>query len=83
MIHKENMETDQVLVGKRIKIIDMKNQKEEIFKIVQKVEFTNSDPEAVSAHSPIGKALIGKRLNDIIEVNVPSGKIKYKVLDVS
>ena len=82
MVRKEIMETYQIFLGNRIKLVNIESQKQETYQIVPKAEFTNRDPDAVSAHSPIGKALIGKRINDIIEIRIPSGTVNYKVLDI-
>lgn len=43
-----------------------------------------ADPmnKKLSATSPIGKALLGKKQGDIIEITVPSGKITYKILEI-
>ena len=53
----------------------------EIFRIVGEFE---ADPMAkkLSSTSPIGKALIGKKTGEIVEVNAPSGKLTYKVLEI-
>jgi transcription elongation factor GreA len=37
----------------------------------------------ISNESPIGKALMGKKVGDTIEVNAPAGKLKYKILKIS
>ena len=53
----------------------------EIFRIVGEFE---ADPMAkkLSSTSPIGKALIGKKTGETVEVNAPSGKLTYKVLEI-
>lgn len=54
-----------------------------------KTEFTivgsaESDPlnGKISNESPIGKALIGKKVGDVIEVDIPAGKAKYKIVSI-
>ncbi len=44
-----------------------------------------ADPlnKKLSSTSPIGKALLGKKVGDLIEVEVPTGKIQYKILKIS
>ena len=37
----------------------------------------------LAAQTPIGKALIGKKKGDVVEVNVPSGIIKFEIMDIS
>ena len=57
------------------------NGEKDMFTIVGEFE---ADPMAkkLSSTSPIGKALIGKKMNDTVIVEVPSGKITYKVLSI-
>ena len=72
---------DCVLLGSEVLIKDMKSKKECKYTILDYVE---SEPDCgkISISSPIGKALLGKRKGDIVEVRVPAGHIKYKILDI-
>ncbi len=56
--------------------------KKELFQIVGEFE---ADPlnKKLSHTSPIGQALVGKKVGDWIEVQVPAGKIKYKIVDIN
>ncbi len=49
------------------------------------VGFTQSDPLAgkISDESPVGKALIGKHVGDVIEVEAPRGKVSFEILEVA
>lgn len=55
--------------------------KRDMFHIVGEFE---ADPmnKKLSHTSPIGKALIGKKVGDIVEVEIPAGKIQYKILEI-
>ena len=55
--------------------------KSELFQIVGEFE---ADPmnKKLSQTSPIGQALVGKKAGDWVEVNVPAGKIKYKIVEI-
>lgn len=57
------------------------NGKKEAFTVVGEWE---ADPASkkISHESPLGKALMGKKVGETIEVNAPAGKIKYKVLEI-
>ncbi len=72
---------DCVSLGSEVLIKDMKNKKESKYTILDYVE---SEPDCgkISISSPIGKALLGKRKGDIVEVRVPAGHVKYKILDI-
>lgn len=64
-----------------VKVTVEVNGKQESFEIVGEFE---ADPlnKKLSHTSPIGKALVGKKVGDLVEVEVPAGKIKYKIVDI-
>ncbi|MFH1939395.1 MAG: transcription elongation factor GreA [bacterium] len=72
---------DCVSLGSEVLVKDTKNKKECKYIILDYVE---SEPDCgkISISSPIGKALLGKKKGDIVEIRVPAGHIKYKVLDI-
>lgn len=71
-----------VNTGCTVKILDMDMDETFTYKIVGAAE---SDPGEykLSNESPVGKALLGHKKNDVVEVTVPSGKIKFKILKIS
>jgi transcription elongation factor GreA len=69
---------DNKIVGLGSKIIlEIDGQKEE-YQIVGSRE-ANPDERKISNESPIGEALLGKKINDNVEVNAPAGKMTYKI----
>jgi len=78
----EMMNTDQVHVGCRVKLIDIERDEELEYELVPTAEFNTFDPDAVSVDSPVGKALVGKSVEDIVEIKVPAGTIKYKIVEI-
>ena len=80
LIDKEE-NPDCVLLGSEVLIKDMKSKKECKYTILDYVE---SEPDCgkISISSPIGRALLGKKKGDLVEVRVPAGHIKYKILDI-
>ena len=75
----DKIKTDCIQVGCKVKIKIDSGTKE--FHIVNQLE---SDPTAnkISDQSPLGQALIGKKVNDKIEVDAPVGKIIYKIVSI-
>ena len=71
---KDIPETGRVVFGSTIKIYDIDNDKEIIFKIVGNLE---SDPDKgeISIDTPIAKGLVGKFVEDEITIETPSGKL--------
>jgi transcription elongation factor GreA len=78
-IINNKVDSDIVQVGSKVTIKVSSTTKE--FHIVNHLE---SDPATnkISEESPLGKALIGKKVNDEIEVEAPAGKITYKVVSI-
>jgi len=73
---------DSIIFGCKVKTIDLSDKTEEEFILVGAAE---ADPSRgrISTVSPIGKSLIGKKVNDIVEVETPMGVIKLKVVSFS
>jgi len=80
LIDKEE-NPDCVLLGSEVLTKDMKSKKECTYTILDYVE---SEPDCgkISISSPIGRALLGKKKGDLVDVRVPAGHIKYKILDI-
>lgn len=77
---KASKKSSQVQLGSTVTV--KINGKKEIFELVGEWE---ADPQEkkISHESPLGKALIGKALNDKIEVEAPAGKILYHIVEIS
>jgi len=76
---ESNNDKTTVQVGSSI-VVEIDGKKEK-FEIVGEFE---ADPlnKKLSHTSPIGKALTGKKVGDWVEVEVPAGKIKYKIVEI-
>jgi transcription elongation factor GreA len=81
IIEYEQNDSDVVNIGAKISLKDMEYGDEFKYTIVGSAE---ADPNnnKISFESPVGKAILGKKLGDVVEVNVPAGKVKYKILSV-
>ncbi len=82
VIDDEELSMDVVNVGLKVLLKDIDYDEEFEYIIVGSAE---ADPceGKISNESPVGKALIGKKVNDIVEVQVPDGIAKYKILSIS
>jgi transcription elongation factor GreA len=78
---KEIPETGRVIFGSTVMVYDVENDKEIKYKIVGNLE---SDPEKgqISIDTPIAKGLVGKFVDDEINIQTPSGNLKYEILEV-
>ncbi len=81
IIEAKDVTTDQVQVGSVVNVKDEKTGKAQKFTIVGSSEA--KPPERLSNESPVGKALIGHKRNDIVDVALPNGKkIKLKITKI-
>ena len=73
--------TDAVAVGTAVRVFDMEYEEEDTYTLVG---FTEADPAKlyISSESPIGMALMGARVGDIVDAQTPGGVIKLKVLEI-
>ncbi|MEN8905802.1 MAG: transcription elongation factor GreA [Clostridiales bacterium] len=81
LIVEDEVDTDKVSLGSKVKLLDMEFDEEVDYQIVGSTE-ANPSESKISNESPVGKALIGKAVGETVEVNVPDGSIKFKVLDI-
>ena len=76
-----DMPNDKIYILHNVKLLDLKTNEEFTFKLVSPEE-SDLDQDKISVSSPMGKALLGRKLNDEIELNVPAGNMKYKIIDI-
>mgnify|MGYP003470047287 CR=1 FL=1 len=81
VVVEDEVNLDKINVGCIVKVYDVDFDEEMEFKLVGSTE-ANSLENKISNESPVGKALIGAHTNDIVEVEMPSGIMKYKVLEI-
>ena len=82
IINEDEIDTETVQVGNTVKIRDLEFNEDCEYTIVGSTEVDLSQNK-ISNVSPIGAALVGARKNQIIEVKIPDGVAKYKVLSIS
>jgi len=82
VIDEDDIKTDEAGVGTKVRLYDVEFEEEVEYHIVGSTE---ADPSKnkVSNLSPLGKATIGRKIGDIIEVEAPDGIIQYKLLGIS
>ena len=85
IIKDEDLTLDHVSLGLTVKVKDTKGKVVESYSIVDATEIDPfSDPIKVSVESSVGKALVGSKVGDKVEVSVPGGKpIRLEVLEIS
>ena len=81
VVLEDEVDVSKIGVGSKIKILDKELKEEMEFKIVGSAE-ANSLKGKISNESPVGRALIGAKKGDTIEVETQAGTLKYKVLEI-
>jgi transcription elongation factor GreA len=81
VVVEDEVEVDVINIGCKVKIIDLEFDDEMEYKIVGSTE-ANSLKGKISNESPVGKALIGARIGDIVNVETHSGMLQYKILEI-
>ena len=81
VVDENEIPKDKVSVGSIVKVMDYEFDEEVEYTIVGSAE---ADPMnfKISNESPVGSALIGKKVGDVVEVAVPSGMSKFEVLEI-
>ena len=78
---KDIPETGRVVFGSSVKLYDVNNDKEIVYKIVGNLE-SNPENGHISIETPIAKGLVGKFVDDEVEIVTPSGKMTYEIIEV-
>jgi len=81
LIDESKKNSEFISLGSEVYVKDLKLNKDIRFIILDYVE-AEPDFGKISISSPIGKALLGKKKGDIVEVRVPAGQLKFQVLDI-
>ena len=82
VISKKEVSKDVVSVGSHVKLRDLSAKETVEYHIVGSAE-SNPDAQKLSNESPVGRAIIGKKKGETVEVTTPRGKaLKYKILDI-
>ena len=82
LVAKSKISTDHVQMLTKVTLKNLLNNTTVQYTLVGESE-ANFREGKLAAGTPIGKALIGKRKGDVVEVKVPSGILKLEILDIS
>ena len=78
---EDEVDVNKINVGCTISVLDMEYDEEMEFKIVGSSE-ANSLKGKISNESPVGKALMGKTVGDVVTVETQAGAFQYKILKI-
>ncbi len=81
VVDLSGLKPDKVVFGCTVTVYDTASEEEVTYKIVGEDE-ADIKLGKISCTSPVGKALIGHKLDDSVRVIVPSGKKEYEIIDI-
>jgi transcription elongation factor GreA len=77
----DNIKKEQVIFGCQVELLNIDNNTRIIYTIVGEDD-SDSLKNKISYNSPIGKGLIGKKINDNVTISVPKGDLNFKILKI-
>lgn len=82
ILDDEKIDKSKAFLGATITLKDLDNNEEVVYILVNQQEADISQNK-ISIASPVGKALLGRKVDDIIQLEVPAGTLRYKVVKIS
>ena len=82
IIDESKLDDSKVSLLSKVTIKNISNNTEMTYAIVSESE-ADLAAKKISASSPIGKGLMGKVVNDVVDISVPNGTVKFKILNIS
>jgi transcription elongation factor GreA len=81
VVTKKEIKSGEVSVGTKVRLKDMSSNKSVEYHIVGSAE-ANPAEMKLSNESPVGKAIMGRKKGETVEVSAPRGTLKFKIMDV-
>ena len=81
-VDRNNLPSDTVAFGSRVKVKDLGLGEEETFELVGPGEEDYNNNKILTT-SPIGQGLMGKKQGDTVEIEVPMGKLRFEIIEIS
>lgn len=81
-VDEKNVNTDKAYILSNVRVKNHGAGREQTFRLVSAAEADVRNGK-ISVTSPIGKALLGKAPGDVVEVDVPAGRVTMEILEIS
>jgi transcription elongation factor GreA len=81
IVEKSSLPTDRVVYGSKVRVLDLSINEEEDFILVGPGE-EDYDQNKILLSSPIGQGLVGKKVGEQVEVQIPRGVLKLKIVEI-
>ncbi len=81
-VDRANLSADSVVFGSRVRVKDLSSGDEEDFELVGPGD-EDYDNNKILTNSPIGQGLLGKKPGEIAEIQVPMGKLRFEIVNIT
>lgn len=81
IVNDDAIGTDSVTVGSKVKVLDLEYNEEMEYSLVGSAEASPMEMK-ISNESPVGTAIIGHKVGEVVEVEAPGGVIKLQILEI-
>ena len=78
----DDIPSDEVLIGATVRLQDMSSGEEFEYMLVSELEADYAQ-NRISVSSPVGAGLLNHKENDIVEIKIPAGILRYKIIKIS
>lgn len=82
LIDESKLDNSKVLILSKVRVKNLNTKAETNYVLVPENE-SNFKEGKISVNSPVAKGLLGKTVGDTVEISIPAGKIKLKILEIS
>ena len=81
IIEHENITSDEALIGATVSLKDLDTGEELTYTLVSEMEADYAQGK-ISVSSPVGKGLLGHKVNEDVEIKIPAGVLRYKIVKI-
>ncbi len=81
IISEDEINTEEVSILNTVKVKDLRNGKEYEYTLVSSEE-ANIKENKISVTSPVGRGLLGRKVGEVAEIQVPAGLLRYEILEI-
>lgn len=82
VLEDQDIDLSKAYVGASVKVLNTKTKKEMNYTLVSPVEADMASGK-ISTQSPVGKAILGSSVGDVVTANVPAGNLNLEILEIS
>jgi len=82
ILDDSNIAKDKAFIGATVTLEDLDTEREFQYTLVAELE-ANFAQKKISVTSPVGKALLGHKVGKVVEIKVPAGTLRYKILKIT